>query len=497
MQFFAIYQTINTAYHLVYTANPSATPRHLYPMHAPLPPAAHAAAHRTCLLALLAATASLFGCSRGENQYIEPPPPEVTVATPKVDTITDYVEVTGVAQPVMSVDIRARVKGFLLERHFEEGSFVKQGQLLLVIDEEPFKVKLEQARALLAEAEVSLTKAKQSQEREVARAQVALDQSQLRLAEEDERRVRGLVESRALTDEDLERSTANLQKNIAQVNSTKASLQQSEADYETNIRTAEALIAGARTAVRDAEIELSYCRIVSPIDGRIGRIYYDVGNLVGDGQSSLLTNVVKTAPIYAYASLSLDNFLKYRQAAGGQSENISQETSVPIELGLSNETDYPHIGKVDYHDPQVDPGTSTIQVRGVFPNTGGEILPGMFVRIRIPYQQRAGALLVPERALAIDQVGNYVLVVGNEDKVEYRPVQVGATHDGLRVVSGKIAATDRVITEGLLRARPGMKVLPKLENAIAIAAATERAAAATCRAVAASNSSTTTAAETN
>ncbi len=219
-----------------------------------------------------------LGCSRGENHYVEPPPPQVTVATPKSETITDYVEVTGVAQPVMSVDIRARVKGFLVERHFEEGSFVKQGQLLLVIDEEPFRVKLDQAKALLAEAEASLAKSRQSQEREIARAQLALDESQLRLAQDDERRVRGLVSSHALTEQDLERSTAELQKNIAQVNSTKASLQQSDADYETNIRTAEALVAGARTAVRDAEIELSYCRIASPIDGRISRVYFDVGN---------------------------------------------------------------------------------------------------------------------------------------------------------------------------------------------------------------------------
>jgi hypothetical protein len=220
---------------------------------------------------------------------------------------------------------------------------------------------------------------------------------------------------------------------------------------------------------------------------------------------------VKTAPIYAYASLSLDNFLKYRTAGGesqsGNARYASTSTAgangtsaasqlapnVPIELGLSNETDYPHVGKIDYHDPQVDPGTSTIQVRGVFPNEGGEILPGMFVRIRIPYQQRANALLVPERCLSIDQVGNYLLVVGNEDKVEYRPVQVGAIRNGYRVVSGKIAPTDRVITEGLLQARPGAKVVPKLENAIAAAVATERAAqqgaaAASDPSVAASNS---------
>jgi RND family efflux transporter MFP subunit len=458
----------------------------------------HATRHLTIYTALATcmALATALGCSRAVNQYVEPPPPEVTVTTPKTDTVTDYVEVTGVAQPVMSVDIRARVKGTLVERHFEEGSFVKQGQLLLVIDEEPFRVKLEQAKALLAEAETSLTKSQQSREREIARAQLALDESQLKLAEADERRVRGLVTSRALTEQDLERATAELAKNVAQVNSTKAKLEQADADFETSIRTAQALVAGARTAVRDAEIELSYCRIASPIDGRISRVYFDTGNLVGDGQSSLLANVVKTSPIYAYASVSLDNFLKYRQAAGTATESPFAESpatakAVPIELGLANDPGYPHRGNVDYYDPQVDPGTSTIQVRGVFPNVKGEILPGMFVRVRIPYQQRAGALLVPERALSIDQVGSYLLVVGGEDKVEYRPVQVGASIDGFRVVSGQIAATDRVITEGLLRARPGMKVSPKTENASATIAQSISARSTTPAATTASTRNST------
>lgn len=466
---------ISSVYHLVDVANLIDRARLLRPMHFPLLRAARIPAHRILLLSVVALSGPIYGCSRGPNRYVEPPPPEVTVVTPKQETITDYVEVTGVAQPVMSVDIRARVKGFLLERHFEEGAYVKQGQLLLVIEEEPFRVKLDQAKAQLAEAETSLAKAQQSQSREVARAQLALDESQLRLAQDDERRVRGLVQTRALTEQDLEQSTASLQKNIAQVNATKATLQQAEADYATNIRSAEALVAGARTAVRDAEIELSYCRIVAPIDGRISRVYLDVGNLVGDGQASLLANVVKTSPIYAYASLSPDNFnlLKYRKTASGANETKAVASQIPVEIGLANEPGYPHQGTIDYHDPKVDAGTSTIQIRGIFANEDEAILPGMFCRVRIPYQQRANALLVPERALSVDQVGNFVLVVGKEDTVEYRPVKVGATLNGYRVVSGQIAAADRVITEGLLRARPGIKVSPKTEaSAAAISAST-------------------------
>lgn len=423
----------------------------------------HRSAIRSPRLAILGSlVVSAIGCTP-RNQYVEPPPPEVTVTQPRKDSVTDYVEVTGVAHPVMSVDIRARVKGFLKERHFEEGSLVKEGQLLLTIDEEPFRVKLDQAKARLREADTALKKATQSQAREVARAQVELDESQLRLAQDEERRVRKLVSTRALTEEDLEKTTANLRKNEAQVNATKAQLRQADSDYRTNILAAEALLAAAQTAVRDAEIELSYCRIVSPIDGRIGRVLFDVGNLVGDGQASLLTTVVKLDPIYVYTNLNHDDFLKYRSAQS--SDSRSEKEPVVMELGLSNDSGYPHRGHVDYHDPQVDRGTGTIQLRGVFANDKGAVLPGMFVRVRIPYNQRADVLLVPERALSIDQVGQYVYVIGKDDKVEYRAVRAGALLEGYRVVEGQLAASDRVVVEGLLRARPGMKVVPKPESA--------------------------------
>jgi membrane fusion protein (multidrug efflux system) len=411
------------------------------------------------LLPAVLVAAVLAGCAK-PNQYVEPPPPEVTVATPKQDTVIEYVEVTGVAHPVKSVEIRARVKGFLRERLFEEGALVEEGQLLLVIDEEPFQVKLAQAQARLGEAEALLTKAKQSRAREVARAQLALDESQLRLAQDEEKRVRKLAVTRAMTEEDLERALANLKKNEAQVNATKATLRQVDADYTTTIQSAEASLAATKTAVREAEIELSYCRITSPISGRIGRVLFDVGNLVGDGQATLLTNVVTTAPVYAYTSVSLEDFLKYRSSLA----NKSGGEPVLIEVGLANEVGYPHRGRIDYHDPQVDRGTGTIQIRGVFENTAGLILPGMFVRIRIPFHEQLNALLVPERALGVDQVGDYLLVVGKDDTVEYRPVEAGPVSEGMRMVTGKIAATDRVVVEGLLRARPGMKVVPKAET---------------------------------
>jgi multidrug efflux pump subunit AcrA (membrane-fusion protein) len=321
-------------------------------------------------LSLLMVVALTAGAGCGEtNKYVEPPPPEVTVATPSRRDVTNYIEATGTTQPILSVDIRARVRGFLRERHFKEGSLVKKGQLLLVIDEVPFQVQLDQAQTRLAEAEANLKKACQSRSREVARAQLALDASQLTLARIEEQRQRSLFTRNAGTREEMDRTEASRKKNESQVAATQASLDQAEADYETNILGAKANAAAARTAVRNAEIELGYCRMYSPIDGRISRINLHEGNLVGDGMSSLLATVVKIDPIYAYVNLSEYDLLRFRGVSASPGKPAGESASMPMEMGLANEVDhYPHRGFADYQDPGVDPGTGTIRVRGIFPN---------------------------------------------------------------------------------------------------------------------------------
>lgn len=398
------------------------------------------------------------GCGE-PNAYVEPPPPEVTVATPVRKDVTDYFEATGTTQPVMSVDIRARVKGFLKERHFKEGAAVKKGQLLLVIDDETYRVALEQAKARLAEAEASLKKARESRAREVARAQLALDESQLQLARLSEARLRSLLTRGAGTQEEMDQAEATRKKNEAQVDADKAHRDQAEADYKTGILSAEASVGTARQAVRNFEIELGYCRMFSPVDGKISRANYHVGNLVGDGQASVLATIVTTDPIYAYTTVSEHDLLKFRREAGSDSGG----STAPMEMALSGETGFPHQGRIDYQDPGLDPGTGTAQVRGVFPNSDGAILPGLFVRLRVPSGAPKKALLVPERALGTDQSGQYLLVVGKDNVVEYRSVKAGALLDDMRVVEGKIGLDDRVVVEGLLRARPKLKVTPKLE----------------------------------
>lgn len=238
------------------------------------------------LLALVA------GCEQG-NAYVPPPPPEVTVSHPTQKSVTNYVQYTGTTKAVESVDLRARVRGFLKERKFQDGGDVKEGELLLVIDEEPFQVQLDVAKAKVDEAKAAQLTAEQSKSREVATAQLALDDALLMLARVEETRQRNLFARNAASREDLDRTQAELKRTAAQVDADKAKLEQSRADYETQILAAKAKLEAANADVRNAEINLSYCRIKAPISGRISRRLVDVGNLVGDGEATLLATILK------------------------------------------------------------------------------------------------------------------------------------------------------------------------------------------------------------
>lgn len=229
----------------------------------------------------------------------------------------------------------------------------------------------------------------------------------------------------------------------------------------------------AQIAVKNAELDLSYCRMTAPIDGRISRINVDIGNLVGDGQSTVLATIVKLVPMYAYATISESDLLRTPALKSvGTSADGTVAEPVPVELGLANQSGFPTAGVIDYSDPGLDPETGTLRMRGVFANPDRALLPGMFVRMRVPVAEHSKALLVPERALGTDQSGQYVLVVDQEDMVQYRSVQIGVSVGGLRVVDGQLTVNDQVITEGLLRARPGSKVDPKLDPSSATAAET-------------------------
>lgn len=402
---------------------------------------------------------AVVGCG-AKNAFVEPPPPEVTVATPVLRTVTEYLEFSGMTQPVETVEIRARVKGFLKERHFQEGAEVKQGQLLLVIDEETFQIQLDAAKTRLREAEAALQQATVSKAREVARAQVSLSEVQVQLARQEEQRIVGLYQRKISTEAEMDQASATRKAKEAELASAKANLDQAVATYDTSILTCQAQVDSAGIAVRNAQLDLSYCRMTAPIDGRISRVNFDIGNLVGDGQSSVLATIVRMDPIYAYATVSESDVMRTPALTQFGAAQGKSSSSVPVELGLASQEGFPNQGQIDYSDPGLDSGTGTLRVRGVFPNSERLLLPGMFVRMRVPVAERADALLVPERALGTDQSGQYLLVVGANNKVEYRPVKIGVAVDSLRVVEGQIGPDDKVIVEGLLRARPGAEVTP-------------------------------------
>jgi len=407
---------------------------------------------------------------------VAPEPPEVTVSVPVQRSVTNYLEYTGTTKALETVDLRARVKGFLKERHFDEKSPVKKGQLLFVIDEEPFQVTLEMARARLTEAEATLKRAEQSKAKEVAAAQYDLDQASLVLARLDERRNRNLLDRNAGTREALDHSEATRRKAEAQVKADQAHLDQTIADYQTDILAAKGIVEAARSDVRNSEINLGYCRITAPFDGRITRRLFDVGNLVGDGQATVLATIYRDDLVYAYINMSENDLLRVRQMVReGRHKNLEKGDEIPLDLGLANEVGFPHRGVIDYSDPAVDSASGTVLSRGVFANADRVILPGLFVRIRVALEERPNALLVPERALGTDQEGRYLMIVGNKDLVEKRKVRVGALEGSLRVIEENLKPGELVIVNGLQKARPEAKVKPKrleqAERAVATATA--------------------------
>lgn len=360
------------------------------------------------VLAVLLLAAMSAACER-QNQYVAPPPPSVTVSRPVKQAVTDYLEFTGTTQSVASVDIRARVQGFLQTAYFKEGAFVKKDELLYIIDPRTYHAAVDKAIADLADKKAQAEK-----------AEVELLRNQ-RLYKENATSEKELVNAKATRD------------------SAKANLAASEASLE------------------DAKINLGYCTIYAPLSGRIGRNQVDVGNLVGAGEFTLLTTIKQYDPIYAYFTLNERQLLRLMRMQRKGREYAVQDT--PIYMALANETGYPHEGRLDYADLGVDQNTGTMLMRGVFPNPNPPaILPGLFVRLRLPAGTRENALLVPERAIGSDQGGHYVLVVSSDDVVESRRIVAGNLTEGMRVIEEGLQGDEWIVVNGIQRARPGAKV---------------------------------------
>ncbi|MCE5335362.1 MAG: efflux RND transporter periplasmic adaptor subunit [Desulfobacteraceae bacterium] len=352
------------------------------------------------------------GCKE-ENTFVEPPPPSVTVAPPVQRDAVEYLEFTGTTQSIASVDIRARVQGFLQSVHFKEGAVVKKGDLLYVIDPATYQAAVDKAAGDLA-----------SRKAQFDRAEVEY-QRNLRLIKENATSERELNNAKGARD------------------AAKADVMVATANLET------------------ASINLGYTTIKSPLNGRIGRNKVDAGNLVGAGEFTLLTTIKQYDPIYAYFTLNEHDLLRVMKMDRRDYAKNAQDTPAVIHMGLANEEDFPHEGFIDFADLGVDQSTGTMLCRGVFKNPFPPvIIPGLFVRLRAPLDLAEKALMVTERAIGVDQLGKFVLVVNKDNVVEYRPVKVGVLEDGMRQITEGIKADDRIVVNGVQRARPGAKVNP-------------------------------------
>lgn len=369
------------------------------------------------LLPLLALAGLVASCGQGEQPQAMPPPPAVTVAKPVQRTVTDYDEYVGRFTAVDSVEVRARVSGYLDGVHFKDGQLVKQGDLLFTIDKRPFQYALDQARATLAQA----------------RSNVIFTKADLERGQQ-------LLRDKTITDQTFE--------------------QRAQA-----ARNAEAAAAGAEAAVRQAELDLQFTDLRAPINGRIGDRRVSPGNLVTGGtagNTTLLATIVSTDPIYFEFTFDEASFLRYeRMAKEGYDHDIaSRGAGVGVMLKLIDEQDFVHKGRMDFVDNVIDRTTGTIRGRAVFRNANGLFTPGMFGRVRVPASPPHEALLVPDVAIGSEQARKYVLTLTKDNVVAPKYVVLGQLVGDLRVIKSGIGPDDTIIVNGMARVRPGMKVAP-------------------------------------
>lgn len=362
------------------------------------------------------ALASLFLSACEQNTFVPPPPPKVEVAVPVQRGITRFLEATGNTAPIKNVDLVARVQGVLQSINYQDGSFVKQGMTLFTIEPETYQLKLEQAQAAEAGAQAS---AKQ--------------------AEADFKRQSDLVSRQVVAQSTLEQSTATRE-------NSQANLQQ------------------AQVNTKIAAVNYGYTNVIAPFDGIVSAHLVSVGELVGVASPTQLATIVQLDPIYVNFNVNEQDVLRIRDEARRRGLTVSDLRQLPIEIGLQTETGFPHKGQIDYISPTINQSTGTLPVRGVLPNPDRILLPGFYVRVRVPIDRQDNALLVPDVSLGSDQAGRYVLVVNGDNVIEQRKVVTGPLEGELRVIESGLKPADRVVIAGLLRAIPGQKVDPQLRK---------------------------------
>ena len=364
------------------------------------------------ILAVVAAT--LAGCGRNEAaaNAAGQPPPQVTVAQVVSKPVTEFDEFTGRFEAIDRVEIRPRVNGYISSVNFTEGSEVKKGDVLFVIDQRPYAAELKHAQAQLNQAKSALV-----------------------LAKSEKARATNLLAQHAISQEEFDTRSSG------------------DEQAEANVQLAEA-------ALDTAQLNMTYTKVTSPINGRVSRANITLGNLVSNGQT-LLTTVVSLDPIYVRFDGDEQAFLRSVKQAKDAVASGNKEVAAPVLVGLADEPGYPHNGVMVFQDNEVDPQTGTIRIRAKLDNHNRDFTPGLFARVRLLGEKKYNALLINDSAVGTDQTVKYVLVVGADNKVQYTPVKLGPVIDGLRVVREGLKADDTIVVNGLQRVRPGSPVTPQ------------------------------------
>ena len=367
------------------------------------------------LVGLVLMAHALASCSDSKPVAASaPPPPPVTVARPLQKMITEWDEYTGRFVAVEQVEIRARVSGFIDAVYFNEGQLVKQGDILFVIDPRPYKLAVEQAQADLERAK-----------------------AKLQIASLDVQRAAPLVRSQTLTEREFDTRRATERDAAGQVSAAEAALKQAELNFE-------------------------WTEVRAPITGRISDRRVDPGNLITGGPSgaTLLTVIVSIDPIHFVFDGSEADFLRYIRLSKSGARPSSRDVQNPVAVRLADETEFKHEGRMNFVDNALNPRTGTIRGRAVFDNKDGFLTPGFFGRLRL-FGGESNALLIPDSAIASDQSRKIVFTVADDGTVGTKLIELGPIVDGLRVIRSGLAATDRIVIDGLQRARPGQKVTPQ------------------------------------
>ena len=355
------------------------------------------------------------GCGKSGGGAQSPPPPQVSVAQVLEKRVKDWDEFTGRLQAVESVEIRPRVSGYIDKVAFTEGSEVKRGDLLFVIDPRPYQAEYDRAAA------------------DVKRYKTALELARIELV-----RVQRLKDSGAVSEEELD-------------------------ERKSTVAQAGANVAGSEAALEAASLNLNFTKVTSPITGRVSRAEVTRGNLVTGGSNggTLLSSVVSMDPIYLYFDGDEQTYLRYSQMARSGERPSSRNAPNPVQVGLANEEGFPHAGTMDFVDNQLNPQTGTIRARAVLENKDGQFTPGLFARVQLLASGEYSAILIEDRAVNTDQSQKYVLLLGAGNQVEYRKVKLGRVIDGLRVVREGLKPGDVIVVNGAQRVHPGVTVTPQ------------------------------------